>query len=162
MTQGKDERSKLKFFLEGKGFWGPEKPAEYMKKLTRKQASTIFKARTRMIKVKGNYKNGFPDLACRACKNAEESQMHVLQECRKLNPEISTLNGTPDNPDNETLTRGQYPDTLIHTLNDPTRDTDIATEQSNDKNIFDDDTERLRELAKSIDNVLDKLMSNDK
>ena len=56
MTKHKEERSKLKFFLEGKGTWKPEQPAEYMKTLTRKQASTIFKARTRILKVKENYK----------------------------------------------------------------------------------------------------------
>ena len=30
-----------------------------MNRLTRKQASIVFKTRTRMIKVKGNYKNGY-------------------------------------------------------------------------------------------------------
>ena len=66
MTPEREDRSKLKLYLEGKGCWTPEKPAEYMKALTRKQASTIFKTRTRMLKVKGNYKNGYPDLTCRS------------------------------------------------------------------------------------------------
>ena len=68
MTKDREERSKLKYFLEGKGFWKPEDLAAYMEKLTRKQASTIFKSRTRMIKVKGNDKNGFHDEICRASK----------------------------------------------------------------------------------------------
>jgi len=55
MTQAKEERSKLKYFLEGKSVWTPETPADYMNALTRKQASTIFKSRTRMLKVKANY-----------------------------------------------------------------------------------------------------------
>ena len=45
MTEGK---SKTIFFLNGKDEWDPEKTAEYMNKMTRKQVSTIFKARTRM------------------------------------------------------------------------------------------------------------------
>ena len=57
-----------------------------MNKLTRKQVSTIFKTRTRMIKVKGNYKNGHTDLACRACKGPLESQHHALVECQALHP----------------------------------------------------------------------------
>ena len=61
MTQDKNKKSKLNFFLDGKTSWTPEKPTEYMLKLTRKEASTIFKTRTRMIKVKRNYKNGYPD-----------------------------------------------------------------------------------------------------
>ena len=99
MTQDKEERSKLKFFLEGKSAWKPEEPAEYMTKLTRKQASVIFKARTRMIKVKGNYKNGFPDLTCRACKTEPETQMHVLNECKNLHSQNPTSTNNSDNPD---------------------------------------------------------------
>ena len=74
-------RSKMEHFMEGKGEWKVEETAEYMNKLTRKQASTIFRARTRMIKVKGNYKNGYPDLKCRACKNSNETQNHAIAEC---------------------------------------------------------------------------------
>ena len=82
MTRDRENKSKLKFFLEGKTAWKPDEPAEYMKKLTRKQASTIFKARTRMLKVKNNYKNGFPDLICKACGVENETQSHVLYECK--------------------------------------------------------------------------------
>ena len=57
-----------------------------MNKLTRKQVSLVFKTRTRMMKVKGNYKNGYPDLICRACKNAEETQNHTLSDCKALHP----------------------------------------------------------------------------
>ena len=61
-----------------------------MNKMTRKQASIVFKARTRMTKVKGNYKNGNPDQKCRACKVSNETQKHVLEECPVLHP-----NGPP-------------------------------------------------------------------
>ena len=95
----KEGKSKLQFYLEGRAPWVPEKPTEYMMKLTRKQASTIFKARTRMTKIKGNYKNQYPDQTCRACKSSSETHLHALAECPELNPapEPST-NDTPKTP----------------------------------------------------------------
>ena len=81
-----DGKSKIIYFLEGKGEWKPEITAHYMNKMTRKQASTIFKTRTRMIKVKGNYKNGHTDLTCRMCNHGPETQSHALLECKILHP----------------------------------------------------------------------------
>lgn len=49
-------KSKMEYFQELKSDWHPRKRAKHMDNLTRKEASTIFKARTRMIKFKGNYK----------------------------------------------------------------------------------------------------------
>ena len=62
-----------------------------MNELTRKQASLIFKARTRMIKVKGNYKNGYGNLTCRMCKTTEETQKHILEECPVLHNSESIM-----------------------------------------------------------------------
>ena len=75
------EKSKIKFFLEHKKEWNPGKPATYMEKLTRKQVSTIFKARTRMTKVIANYKNGHRNHLCRLCKKEEETQQHIFSKC---------------------------------------------------------------------------------
>ena len=83
-------KSKLTYFLEGKCDWQSGKRANYMNELTRKQTSLIFKARTRMIKVKGNYKNGQNDLTCRICKNNEETQTHILEECLALHQNDTT------------------------------------------------------------------------
>ena len=55
-----------------------------MKILTRNQVSIIFKARTRMLKIKNNFKKGNQNLKCRACNTAEETQKHVLEECKGL------------------------------------------------------------------------------
>ncbi len=56
-----------------------------MNELTRNQASTIFQARTRMLKVKENYKKKYGnDLICRACGLKTENQLHVLKECQVL------------------------------------------------------------------------------
>ena len=82
-------KSKLGYFYNNKTTWKPEVTAQYMNHLTRKQASIIFRTRTRMIKVKGNYKNGHSDLTCRACKMTMETQPHVLNECPKLHPDDS-------------------------------------------------------------------------
>ena len=191
MRRDREEKSKLRFFLEGKTDWGPEKPAEYMKKLTRKQASTIFKARTRMIKVKGNYKNGYPDQACRACQKYPESQIHVMYECKTLHPETPTSdNDQPSiqiktcNLTKNTETRPpdtNKPDNLSHpcdiqrstqineqpeTQSDPNYGTNTETEtmtHDNDQmDIFNEDPETLKTLAKRIDGTLDELMRYDK
>ena len=34
-----------------------------------------------MIRIKGNYKNAFNDLNCRACKSGLETHQHILEEC---------------------------------------------------------------------------------
>ena len=79
-------KSKMKYYYEGKTApWEPKKRAEYMNKLTRNQASTIFKARTRMLKVKANYKNGNTNMKCRLCEKNEETQKHALEECEIIN-----------------------------------------------------------------------------
>ena len=52
-----------------------------MSEVTRKQTSLIYRARTRMLKCKGNYKNGYPDQKCRMCKQENETQTHILEEC---------------------------------------------------------------------------------
>ena len=84
MSENPDNKTKLEFYLENKGEWEPGIAAEYMKSLTRKPVSTIFRARTRMTKVKGNYKNGHRDLTCRACKSKPETHQHVLYECETI------------------------------------------------------------------------------
>ena len=134
MMRGKEERSKWKFYLEGKNEWKPKVAAEYMKKLTRKQASTIFKARTRMLKVKCNYKNGYTDLTCRACKDEPETQNHILYECRNIHPEIPTSTTQPEQADN----------------------TDIFNE--NPDMIFTENPDKLRITAIKISEILDKLL----
>ena len=48
-------------------------PKWYMLRLGRTQASTIFKARTRMLHLKNNYKNAYINLACTACQKEAET-----------------------------------------------------------------------------------------
>ena len=64
--------------------WTPGKPAKYMLEMTRKQVSTIFKAKTRMLDIKNNFRNKHANNICRACKVKEETQEHILSECQIL------------------------------------------------------------------------------
>ena len=86
-----ENKSKMQYFFDGKSNWKIGDRAQYMSKLTRNQASTIFRARTRMLKVKANYKNGHTDLKCRMCGNQQKTQKHVLEECVKLNMEFPKI-----------------------------------------------------------------------
>ena len=53
-----------------------------------------------MIKIKGNYKNEYPDLTCRACKNHPETHMHALNECEILhNPTTAPTESEKTNCD---------------------------------------------------------------
>ena len=73
-----ETKSKMKYYMEGKQTWAVGERAKYISKLTRNQASIIFKARTRMLKVKSNYKNGYKDLKCRICGNeAKPTKIHL-------------------------------------------------------------------------------------
>ena len=66
--------------------------AEYMHKLSRNQACKIFKARSRMLKVKCNYKTKHKhNLKCRACGLVDETQLHVLSECCVLHPSLDAI-----------------------------------------------------------------------
>ncbi len=76
----KETKSKVKFLMERTIPRNTKRP-KYMNKLNRHQVSTIFKARTRMIDVKNNFRGKYLDNKCRGCKNEDETQEHVLQEC---------------------------------------------------------------------------------
>ena len=80
----------MKHFFENREDWQIGQRAQYMNELTRKQVSLIFKSITRMFKVKGNYKNGHPDLKCRMCKAVDENQKHIMEECLAIHKDDST------------------------------------------------------------------------
>ena len=75
------DKSKVKHLLEGKLEWKAGTRPKYMEELSRENASTIFKARTRMIEVKNNFRNKYNDQSCRACGETVETQEHVLESC---------------------------------------------------------------------------------
>ena len=73
MTEANQGKTKIEYFREGKSEWTPGSRTKYMNELTRKQASLVFKTRTRMIKAKANYKNGHSNLTRRACKKRNQN-----------------------------------------------------------------------------------------
>ena len=81
ITESGQGKSKMEYFHVLKTEWKPGQRAKYMSELTRKQTTLIYRARTRMLKVKGNYKNGHSDLKCRMCVEGEETQTHILEQC---------------------------------------------------------------------------------
>ena len=78
------KKTKTRFYLENKKNMEIGKCALYMEKCTRIEASTIIAARTRMIDVKGNYKNKYKETKCRWCKIVDETQEHFLEECTEV------------------------------------------------------------------------------
>ena len=81
-SKGRD-KSKVKFLIDGKNKWNPGHEPKYMKTPTRNAVSTIFKARTRMLDVKANYKNKYQDLQCRLCGKEDKTQERILAKCEK-------------------------------------------------------------------------------
>ena len=91
MSEKENTKSKISYLIqgqEGNDPTGKRKP--YMEKLDRFQVSTIFKARTRMLDIKNNFRGKYNDLLCRGCGQASETQEHVLEQCAILHPEEST------------------------------------------------------------------------
>ena len=87
-----ETKSKIRYLIDNaKGDLFYRKP--YLQKLNRRNASTIFKTRCRMTKVKMNYKGKKQNLTCRLCGLVEETQDHVLFECSKnnLDPNITLI-----------------------------------------------------------------------
>ena len=87
-----ETKSKIRYLIDNaKGDLFYRKP--YLQKLSRRDASVIFKTRCRMTKVKMNYKGKKQNLTCRLCGLVEETQDHVLFGCSKnnLDPNITLI-----------------------------------------------------------------------
>ena len=89
LNDGQD-KSKVKYLLESKAEWRPLSKPRYMSELTRSNTSIIFQTRTRMIDVKNNFRNKYPDVICRACRTEPETQEHVLESCDVLHTSETT------------------------------------------------------------------------
>ena len=111
-----------------------------------------------MIKVKGNYKNGYPDQTCRACKEKPESQKHVFYECNKLHPEMTTRNNNPDN-NNTTMTICTRP--KINTMTEVNYNDNHEQEKMTDTVTENNNTENNDEARRDHDNNRDDSHCND-
>ena len=74
-------KSKVQYLLSIKQEWQPGTKSYYLVKLNRTEASIMFRARSRMLKVRDNFRNGSNNTQCRACQQKTETQLHVLNEC---------------------------------------------------------------------------------
>ena len=85
MENMSNTKSKVKYYTEGNiltnGTKRNNKRPKYMEVLTRNEVSMIFRARTRMIHAKANYKNMHKETKCRGCGAENETQEHILEEC---------------------------------------------------------------------------------
>ena len=80
-----EKKTKTKHWAELKDTIEPSKRPEYMNKLNRKQCNAIFKTRSSMLPVKNNQKSQYStDLTCRFCRQQEENQEHILQDCTSV------------------------------------------------------------------------------
>ena len=76
-----ENKSKVRDYICNKTRKSVAKKPCYMDTMNRTSCSNIFKTRSRMLNIKGNYKNKHPDLKCRWCKQKPETQTHILKEC---------------------------------------------------------------------------------
>ena len=82
-------KTKTQFLRENTNWKTGERP-KYMKELKRMEASTIFKARPRMLDVKNNFRGKYKDTKCRKCTETVESQEHVLETCTGIHDDDTT------------------------------------------------------------------------
>ena len=68
-------------------------------KMTIVEKQFTFHARSRMLNLKSNFKQGNSDLSCRACRTDEESQRHILQCSALSNSSILTGENVPEYDD---------------------------------------------------------------
>ena len=90
MNSASNSKSKVKHLLEGINNWKVGTRPKYMNQLNRFQVSTIFKARTRMLDIKNNFRGKYNNITCRGCGEVNETQEHVLNECKSIHQNENT------------------------------------------------------------------------
>ena len=59
--------------------------------IKKEEAQLIFMLRCRVTNVKTNLKGKYDSLCCRACKISDESQKHIIEECKILNKDEQNI-----------------------------------------------------------------------
>ena len=83
-------KSKINFLITNKQEWKPMQRPPYMNELRREDIATIFKARTRMLDIKNNFRGKYQDSKCRGCGIEIETQDHVLTDCKTIHQNNNT------------------------------------------------------------------------
>ena len=78
------EKTKLKEILEGNKSTTKIETPKYIETLSRRDCSNLFRTRTKMIKIKDNFRGAHSDLTCRWCREKPETQEHIFTECEPL------------------------------------------------------------------------------
>ena len=122
MENDAKDKSKVQHLIQGKKEWKPDTRSKCYKNLCRIDCSTIFKARTRMLDIKNNYRNKYKDLTCRACKKEPETQEHVMEKCSTIHKDPTTTVPNEDLFEENTQTlriTAKKVRTIIETLQKP-------------------------------------------
>ena len=81
VTKGKN-LSKLRYLFKDKH---EMMKGKYMSKLSKSEASTIFKLRTRMIHLKNSFRNIYKhNILCPRCKKEQDMEEDLFGKCEKL------------------------------------------------------------------------------
>jgi hypothetical protein len=126
ITRAGQEKSKITHLLKGRKTWAPGKRPTYITSMNRYQTSIIFKARTRMIPVKNNFRNQYKDTICRGCKAETETQEHILTECGQLHKDQTTKVENEDYFSEDINTLRKTP-TNIQTILDRIEQSDVPS-----------------------------------
>ena len=84
LFENTSQKSKINYVTEG---YLKNEKTKYTDELSREDVSLVFKTRCRMLEIKDNYKNKYDNLICRLCKQHEENQKHILEECEEIKKE---------------------------------------------------------------------------
>ena len=90
LNENGQDKHKIQHLITNKPNWQAQNRPKYMNMLNRHQISMIFKARTRMVDVKNNYRGKYPDNICRGCGSHPETQTHIFEECPKFHQNNTT------------------------------------------------------------------------
>ena len=90
MMEKANSKSKVAHLTTHRDKTNITKVPSYINILTRRETSWIFKARSRMLEVKNNFRGMHSNLTCRGCGKTDETQIHVMTECECLHENNST------------------------------------------------------------------------
>ena len=82
--KNEDISSARKYKLEGRG------TTKIHERIEENRSIHIFKARTRMLDAKNNFRGKYKDTKCRKCTETIESQEHVLETCTGIHDDDTT------------------------------------------------------------------------
>ena len=89
-----DKKSKENHIIQHKNQEKMIETPAYINYLTRKDCMNIFSIRSRIVKLKANFKKAFTDTTCRWCENSEETQEHIFTKCPKFTKITKSLDYT--------------------------------------------------------------------